>query len=43
MAYKRNKPYNEIKQEHLKKIEIHLKFIEDIKNGNINKRKNNTM
>ena len=36
MSYKREKPFNEVKIEHIEKLELHLKKIEKLKNVNIN-------
>lgn len=36
--YNRKKPFNKIKEEYLKKLELHLKKIEQLKDGNTNDR-----
>lgn len=43
MRYKRESPYNRIKDEHKKKIELHLKEIEKLKNGNTDERENGAL
>ena len=30
MSYKRKNPFNEVKQEHIKKLELHLKKIDEL-------------
>ena len=35
--YKRKKPYNKVNDDYIKKLELHLKKIEQLKNGDINK------
>lgn len=40
MAYKRKKPYNKVKEKHLKGILIHLKKVDELRTNN---RKENTM
>lgn len=36
MNYKRSKPFNTAKDKHIKKLELHLKKIEYLRNGNTN-------
>lgn len=34
MAYKRKKPYNKVKEKHLKGILIHLKKVDELRSNN---------
>lgn len=40
MKYVRKKPFNEVKQEHIKKLELHLKKIDEL---HPDKRKDGTL